>query len=627
LALLLLLEDRRLYEAGAVRPLLNASPKVRARLALTLGRVGDRAAAPDLEFLLQDEEVEVRRAAAFGLGLLAATETRPALLRAAMDRDEVTGRLSVEALAKQGAELPDVQAALAGLVEEQRWRRLLPSLFRFNGSGVVEPAAQALEAAPPEVRFWAAYALSRRPQAQGLPHVRRLLSWSDPWVRAQAARALGWVGEAEDVATLGGLLEDSEPAPVIHALRSLRRLVEAGKTSAPPAVRSSLLRLFEDQRPGVAETAIEASSAWLLDAALSERLVRLTAGGGRSAEAALAALATAGDPAARPIALSWSQAPAAELRSRAVEAATRLGLEQVVQRLANDPSAVVRSAALAARLAPERQEADRLASATAGLRDPDPVVRATAIDYFFEHPSLTVPDLVGALGRAARDEMPDARLAAIRCLLARAQAVIADREAVVAVLAEVAGGTADYLVRREAVRSLGLLEAPAPNVGSASARDFDYYQDVVGRTRVARRVDLRTTRGVVRVELDCPQAPLTCLNFLQLAAQGFYDGLRFHRVVPDFVAQAGDPRGDGSGGPGYEIRDEINPLRYERGAVGMALSGPDTGGSQFFILLDRAPHLDGGYTIFGRVVEGMDVADRLIQGDRIETASVLPAAR
>jgi cyclophilin family peptidyl-prolyl cis-trans isomerase len=132
---------------------------------------------------------------------------------------------------------------------------------------------------------------------------------------------------------------------------------------------------------------------------------------------------------------------------------------------------------------------------------------------------------------------------------------------------------------------------------------------------------------VVRVELDCPQAPLTCLNFLQLAAQGFYDGLRFHRVVPDFVAQAGDPRGDGSGGPGYEIRDEINPLRYERGAVGMALSGPDTGGSQFFILLDRAPHLDGGYTIFGRVVEGMDVADRLIQGDRIETASVLPAAR
>jgi cyclophilin family peptidyl-prolyl cis-trans isomerase len=93
--------------------------------------------------------------------------------------------------------------------------------------------------------------------------------------------------------------------------------------------------------------------------------------------------------------------------------------------------------------------------------------------------------------------------------------------------------------------------------------------------------------------------------------------VHFHRVVPNFVAQDGDPRGDGNGGPGYAIRDEINTERYSRGAVGMALSGPDTGGSQYFLTLSPQPHLDARYTIFARVVGGEDVMDRLVQGDAI----------
>ncbi|HBL26994.1 MAG TPA: peptidylprolyl isomerase [Acidobacteria bacterium] len=141
---------------------------------------------------------------------------------------------------------------------------------------------------------------------------------------------------------------------------------------------------------------------------------------------------------------------------------------------------------------------------------------------------------------------------------------------------------------------------------------------MVVQTWKPRTVEIRTVRGVIRVELACPQAPLTCLNFLQLAGQGFFNGLTFHRVVPDFVVQAGDPRGDGAGGPGYDIRDEINPLRYERGTVGMALSGPDTGGSQFFIALAPQPHLDGGYTVFGRVTAGDEVLDQIQADDRIE---------
>ena len=130
-------------------------------------------------------------------------------------------------------------------------------------------------------------------------------------------------------------------------------------------------------------------------------------------------------------------------------------------------------------------------------------------------------------------------------------------------------------------------------------------------------MNVETDKGELRIDLACDRAPLTCTNFLSLARQGFYDGLYFHRVVPDFVVQGGDPRGDGSGGPSWEVRDEIGLLRYARGVVGMALSGPDTGGSQFFITLAPQPHLDGGYTAFGQVIAGLDVLDRLEQWDRI----------
>ena len=108
----------------------------------------------------------------------------------------------------------------------------------------------------------------------------------------------------------------------------------------------------------------------------------------------------------------------------------------------------------------------------------------------------------------------------------------------------------------------------------------------------------------------------------RLARSGYFRGTRFHRVVPNFVAQDGDPRDDGNGGPGYAIRDEMNRRRYDRGAVGMALSGPDTGGSQYFITHSPQPHLDGHYTVFGRVVNGFDVLDRIVQGDLITSITI-----
>ena len=116
---------------------------------------------------------------------------------------------------------------------------------------------------------------------------------------------------------------------------------------------------------------------------------------------------------------------------------------------------------------------------------------------------------------------------------------------------------------------------------------------------------------------------MTTWNFAQLARRKFFDNTSFMRVVPNFVIQGGDPRNDMNGGPGYAIRDEINLQKYTRGAVGMALSGPDTGGSQFFITHSPQPHLDGGYTIFGRVYDGMNgVVDQTERGDRVVTIAI-----
>jgi peptidyl-prolyl cis-trans isomerase B (cyclophilin B) len=137
-------------------------------------------------------------------------------------------------------------------------------------------------------------------------------------------------------------------------------------------------------------------------------------------------------------------------------------------------------------------------------------------------------------------------------------------------------------------------------------------------------VEIATCRGTIRIELDAAAAPKTVNNFVFLAREGFYDGVRFHRVINDFMIQGGDPTGTGRGGPGYRFEDEFegNPLRHGTGSLSMANSGPNTNGSQFFITHCPQPHLDGRHTVFGRVVEGQDVVDAIEQGDVMESVTV-----
>jgi peptidyl-prolyl cis-trans isomerase B (cyclophilin B) len=135
------------------------------------------------------------------------------------------------------------------------------------------------------------------------------------------------------------------------------------------------------------------------------------------------------------------------------------------------------------------------------------------------------------------------------------------------------------------------------------------------------RAIMETDKGTINLELFDKDAPNTVKNFVELAEKGFYDGLNFHRVIPDFMIQGGCPQGTGTGGPGYQIKCEINPNKHKAGTLSMAHAGRDTGGSQFFICHSPQPHLDGVHTVFGQS-EDMDVINAIKKGDKIKSVKI-----
>ena len=140
-----------------------------------------------------------------------------------------------------------------------------------------------------------------------------------------------------------------------------------------------------------------------------------------------------------------------------------------------------------------------------------------------------------------------------------------------------------------------------------------------------KKAIIETKNGKITIELFDKEAPGTVANFEKLIQEGFYNGLKFHRVIPGFVVQGGDPSGNGTGGPGYSIKCETegNPHKHNRGALSMAHRGKDTGGSQFFLVLEPQAHLDGVHTVFGQIIDGYDIMDLIEQGDFMENVTVV----
>jgi cyclophilin family peptidyl-prolyl cis-trans isomerase/HEAT repeat protein len=255
------------------------------------------------------------------------------------------------------------------------------------------------------------------------------------------------------------------------------------------------------------------------------------------------------------------------------------------------------------------------------LKNQDVIIRSTAADLLGEQPSnkANLRALIEALPVALHDkDLNDAALSILDAL--GKQKSPAANEAIKTAL-----DSSDHLIRRRAVALLKANGAGdfSNRIGTVQTRntEADYRRAIA---RIGRKVTATvvTSKGAFTIGFLPEEAPLTVDNFVQLARKGYFNGQTVPRVVPNFVIQTGDPRGDQNGGPGYQIRCEINETQYERGAAGMALSGKDTGGSQWFVTHSPQPHLDGGYTVFGQVIRGMEIVDIIARGDTIRRVIV-----
>jgi cyclophilin family peptidyl-prolyl cis-trans isomerase/HEAT repeat protein len=418
-------------------------------------------------------------------------------------------------------------------------------------------------------------------------------------------------------ATLSRLAGDIDPHVRINAVRSLGTYGAAAKQALIRATRDGdpNVRIAAAQSFGTVLTreSTEFASLWAADTSVVYRSSLLASGvkaGLRPPE--IKQLATSRD---------WKmRAAVATAEGDTLDRAFAISRARPLIR---DPDPRVREAAYAALVPPSsmRLEDSVHALLMGGLRDPDFYVRATILGALADRASANdLGAVLASYSMASRDSANDARLAAVQyvaSLWKRDSSSLTGAQR--AALAQLPVPT-DPL-ERDAGKTVPVWagwKTVAP-----TARPLAWYDEIVrtivtpvlsGKTVTAT---INTIRGPIKLELFGADAPITVWNFLSLARSGYFRNTRFHRVVPNFVAQDGDPRDDGNGGPGYAIRDEMNRNRYERGAVGMALSGPDTGGSQYFITHSPQPHLDGHYTVFGRVMAGFDVLDRIVQGDLI----------
>ena len=565
---------------GLAATLGDASSVVRAAAAKALGRIQNRGSALALASTLRDRIPSVRREAAFALGLIGDTTAAPALAARLHPETDPAARVAmVTALGYLGARQsgPALSAALRSPRAPERWAAALAAA-RARDSTLVPALSAAAKDARPDMRWRVAYALGRIGDPRGAPALRTLARDPVEIVRYHAARALGDVADSASAPRLVALLADPAWRVRVNAAHAL------GVLGATTDARS-LRPLLDDEHAHVRwEVAIslgilrDSGAVPLLTAALRDSAT------GVVQAAAIALVKIQGEAAIPSIAPSLDLLPAF-LRSGLMDALGELegptSLEILLAR-ARDDSDPPQAAGAASALG--RRKGDRAAAI--------PVLRArlNAKDYTIV---CSAAEALGALGDSAS-------IPAIRTLLSRR-------------------GTPDDADIRSAAR------AALAALGSADSATVE--PALVLRVepipaRPATSAVIRTERGVIRIALDAHAAPRTVENFARLARARYFDGLSYHRVVPNFVVQDGCPRGDGWGGPGYAIPCEYNDKSYSTGTVGMALSGKDTGGSQWFITLSPQPRLEGRHTAFGEVISGMEVVERLQPGDRIVKVDV-----
>lgn len=674
-------EDERRWDDQLSVLLAAKDTKVRKHAALAMGRIGDERAVPALIGVLkEDADQDVRQMAAFAIGEIESPVGADALIALLDDKRQPAGvrARAVEALGKiaavllsnsagsanPGAQpraedkpLAKIKLAILDALKFEAGRRSMPdrltillgltAALRARPDGAGPVIIEFLGYADPRIVADALNTMARLRLKDGGDQVRQLLGNGDPIVRANAARV---IGAAEDKqaydALLARALNDNDLRVRVSAIRALGSLKDA--RAVEPLVQRGNSLIASDRVSYSKSEMLEITTSLgrLLPNTFNESAVaflrkihQLTRGEAIEVETAFARVVPGifqNDPyraeGSRPNA-NWQQVSRraqglASIRDVITGAATGSAGDTVLKDAQMELAVMLRRSSTPALAVPDILQAygsfkstDTSAVALSRLGDADVIVRATAAELLGEQ----TPDeantraLIAALPAALHDkDLNDAALATLDALAKQKSA--AANEAIKTAL-----DSSDHLVRRRAV---SLLKANSvgdfsDRIGTVKTRntDADYRRAIarIGKTVTATVV---TSKGSFVVEFLPEESPLTVDNFVQLARKGYFNGQTVPRVVPNFVIQTGDPRGDQNGGPGYQIRCEVNEAPYERGAVGMALSGKDTGGSQWFVTHSPQPHLDGGYTVFGRVIRGMDVVDNIARGDTIRRVVV-----
>ena len=640
LAAVLAAEDaRRLDEPVFRRALADPDSFVRRQAALGVGRLRDGAGVKLLAPVLFDPDSLVQATAAFALGLIGDSAAASLLIRRAGDPGSLSSVAALE-IVTAAARVGGIEAAgfLQSVLAHEffRQRADAPTLVQRAALeswrlGPLAPTASLIGLVrddQEDIRFGAVYSLSRLRVKAAAAQLVDAASDKSLAVRAVIARTLNraYVDSAGlDPASIADLLlrltRDQDPGVRIHALRALASYHQS-------RLAAKLLPLLDDPVPNVQVQAAMTLGELGGTEPVAElvRIVGAAKGSFARRREALLSLARL-DSAAFAVQVGrWAAASDWRERATAAEGWAAANPEALLPFL-DDREARVVAAALQAwgervkgpdpafveacrRLARHRDAAVRSGAAEGMARAANPADR---------------PRLVQLYQAARRDSFPEATLAALGGLLAVARAAPEGPQAAEASILAELSPPEDYVIRRWAEENW---PAAAARWGAAypiqTGRSMEDYRDIVRAleagtesTRFPKVTIEIADLGAIELELFGPDAPLTVAHFLRLVDRRYFDGQRFHRVVPNFVIQTGDPRGDGWGGPGGAIRDEINRRRYGAFFVGMALSGPDTGGSQWFITLSPQPHLDGAYTIFGRVSGGIPVLLRVTQGELI----------
>lgn len=604
---------------------------IRARCAEALGRIGDPAGVPYLARLASDGSDIVAATAAYSLGLVGDTLALEPLRKCLSSKSKTVKMRAIEALGKtgkrgashilapllrhfDGAVRSQAALALAFAGDSAAARELDAVIYdpdprvascaayaigRLGYKARIDEVAALLSSDNAEVRLRAAEALGRLKAAGAVPSIAPLMKDRDRWVALRAAEALGRIGSSRAADELAKVLVSQDPYLKTAALRGLaaagekshfdsvkpllddpspmvrRAALEAAAKADRGRARERLLRAFERGTPREKSTALEllGASGASDDLPLLVRTLRdgedvlLREG----AAAGLGNWENRGDL-EKPCGVKGDRGAEITPFDALVEAAN--GGDWVVASIAVESLGKTAPGGVAPALV-------RVYDAHGGYNDGDrklAVIEAIgAIGSRIDDKEIEELSLPAFLARAATD--PDARVAAA------------------------ASGAAAKL-------DLAIAAAPA---GSANRGRYPWGEPSIPLGN--RKILVKTARGEIEIELFGDEAPNAVKSVLTLAAKGFYDGLSFMRVVPGFVIQGGCPRNDGWGDAGYLLRNEVNMHRYERGAVGMADSGKDTAGSQFFIMHAPYPHLNGRYVVIGRVTRGMNVVDAVEEGD------------